>query len=532
MKCSALSTLLLVCAVVCGVAVADLAPTRGTFTGVYDRDRWGVGWFGSFVVHPSLHEKLAEYEGRRIRLVVVEARQPMNPGPAIVTRIGAITPLDVPTRDVAPLAVTLETRPKEPAAAPFQLLCRVANRGKAPLRVRGEDVAVWIRMPRDVEGAELPSFLDKAYTRRQLAVGRETIQMYQCLVKTSDRRYTNLSHGSTVLVPPGGSFPFVVLFRKGLPVGPYEVGGEARATSADRKLTFPAAAARRPLDVAPVGKKAAVPAAGLRVLRKSVTAIADGYKATLVLAGPEGEAWRIAGCDTAKGPAFAGHILALAKDGSEISLKVAETYHATGYDLWRLHDIPAEGVQIETTFRKESRFVPGGVARLALEILTDRGVETFAFGAPFTDVHVSAMPAFGKPAHGVNIRVRPARSAFARGVPLVFHLQAVSVSGEAICWRMPRSGLGPNIGIVIDGATVRLPGKKTERVDGWPGKWLCTSPREWTVALPDTVKLDAGEHTLRYAITSTGGTYRNADHQPIPILRGRIASNEVRFVVE
>ena len=82
------------------------------------------------------------------------------------------------------------------------------------------------------------------------------------------------------------------------------------------------------------------------------------------------------------------------------------------------------------------------------------------------------------------------------------------------------------------GKPVQLPPDKADGIGGWAAEWTVKTPEEWTVTLPETVRLAKGPHTLRYSIVSDGGTYTNANQQPIPLLDGVIVSNEVRFSVE
>src|SRR5688500_10889557 len=72
---------------------AECLPSEGVFEGYYHRDRWGVGHFNYFLVHPDLHAQLSAFEGDPIRLVVTKAIQPENPGDSMIHEIGAITPL-------------------------------------------------------------------------------------------------------------------------------------------------------------------------------------------------------------------------------------------------------------------------------------------------------------------------------------------------------------------------------------------------------------------------------------------------------
>ena len=103
----------------------DLSPLDG----VYRHDRWGVAWFGGFLVDPALNEALAVFEGVPVSLEVVAAHQPNRPGQAMITAIGAIKPLPV-----WPLDVDVRFVPDAiDAKDPFQLVVEMRNRTDEPV---------------------------------------------------------------------------------------------------------------------------------------------------------------------------------------------------------------------------------------------------------------------------------------------------------------------------------------------------------------------------------------------------------------
>jgi len=184
--CSA-TAFLLVCSITDDPAIADTLGTTGTFEGVYHRDRWGVGHFGYFIVHPGLHAKLAEYEGKRIRLTVTKGSQPTNPGPAIMLEIGEIAILEEP-----PLRISLGTIPEKLAPeVPFQVVCRLSNVTQGPLKLLGSDAVISVNSVPKVTDPEQPAWLLKDYKQGQMACPVHHLQL-TAPVRTFDGPPTNL----------------------------------------------------------------------------------------------------------------------------------------------------------------------------------------------------------------------------------------------------------------------------------------------------------------------------------------------------
>jgi len=507
-------------------AHAEILPTKGTFGGVYHRDRWGVGHFGFFLVHPNLDRVLRKYDRKRVRLEVTQGRQPFNPGPAIILEIGKVSPLAE-----SPLKIQTIPIPTSPGPSmPFQLLCRLKNTSKNPLQFRNESVVLRIRHRVKVEKPDEPSFLNKAYTRGQLAVRELTVQMNQCFVKTSDGRFSNLSSAHGATIGPGQVFPLAVMFDKGLPAGRYEIESWAIAKTHDwRKQVVPCVTwlrfdvPRRRRDAAKARDHAAAKPP-LSVTAKSIRTLKDGYEATVTLGTPKGVRRRIPHYHGA----VAGRLRGFDARGNEIPLYVK--HRDTGN--WRLRDVPGHGIRVQAPFRKLSRFAPAGIAKLSLELLTDQGVETYILSDKFTDKHIAPEVRFGPIVEGVKLRLRPASEKFKSGEPLQFHLQVANVRHKSVVWRRPVDWIGENISIEIDGKPVAPGEHAAEYIGGWAADSTCRDPQEATITLPKSLKISKGKHAIRYAIRSDGGTYLNANNVEVPILRGKLVSNVATFVVE
>jgi hypothetical protein len=505
-------------------AFAEILPTKGTFDGAYHRDRWGMGHFRFFIVHPRLDPALRKYDGKRIRLQVTKGRQPFNPGPAIILEIGRIDALAE-----SPLKIETIPIPAKPGpSAPFQLLCRLKNTSKSPLQLRNESVVLRIRHREKVEKSDEPSFLSKAYTRGQLAVREQTVQMNQCFVKTSDGQFSNLSSAHSATIGPGEVFPLAVVFDKGLPAGEYEIESWATAKTHDWRKQVDPCVTWLKFDVtrgeAAKARHHIPPKPPLSITAKSVRTLKDGYEAAVTLGNPKGVRRRI---PHYRG-AVAGRLRGFDARGNEIPLYVKHL--DTG--IWRLRDIPGHGIHVQVPFRKLSRFALAGIAKLSLEILTDQGVETYILSDKFADKHVAPDVPFGPTIDGVKLRLRAAREKFKVGEPLQFHLQAVNVDRKVVVWRIPVNWVGKNVVIEIDGKPIKQDDRDARYIAGWAADWTCKYPRERTIRLSDSLKVSKGKHMIRYAIRSEGGTYNNSNKIEVPMLRGKLISNNATFVVD
>lgn len=229
-----LAILLIGCLCVQNLALAETLPTTGTFEGVYHRDRWGVGHFLFFIVHPGLHEKLAKYEGKLIRLKVTKGTQPMNPGPAIMLAVGEIKELPQP-----PLEIRTKTRPtKVTAGQPFQLMVEVTNRSEVDSLLYPVHVLSTIRQPSLHPGQKPndPYWMIKEYTVGQLSIGCTRTQMG---ASEPFRGRANLNGRSgRLLLPRGASYVWVTSFPKGVPPGDGELKVDVPYALAEPKAAY------------------------------------------------------------------------------------------------------------------------------------------------------------------------------------------------------------------------------------------------------------------------------------------------------
>lgn len=516
-------------------ARGETLPSSGTFEGTYHRDRWGVGRFQYFVVDPDLHEVLAPFEGWPIRLVVNRAAQTGRSSSAIL-EIGEVTALDR-----SPLEVKVRTIPEAVTdAGPFQFVVELVNHSPQAIAVRNESVMLKVRHQPDVERGDEPSPLFEKYSHAQLSVKSvHSVQMYQSFVKTAARRYANLSRGVNIRIPAGGSFPLVVLFDDGLAAGEYEIEVSGRCRE-DKTWHRPSRIWMN-LEVGPEEGERPERPGQLRLVRKAIEVAGVNYPFEFVLAPQEGDARGLVGFEGPETEGWTGRVRALDEAGVLIPVRADPIYaRRTSPHFWQVVEIPQEGLRLRGTFRKASYFSQQSVARVVVDVLTERGVETFVLSEQFEDAAVPALPPFGPEHDGVKLRARAAKRAFRHDEPIRFYLQAVNVSGEPVCWWKPvnrisssaAEAVGENIGIAIDGEPIELPERKAEYIGGWARKYPPGHAREWRVVLPEGIDLGPGTHTFRYSITSGEGTYKNANGKLIPLLNGTLTSNTVEFAVE
>jgi hypothetical protein len=516
-------------------ARGEMLPSSGTFEGTYHRDRWGVGRFKYFVVDPDLHEVLAPFEGWPIRLVVNRAVQ-IGRGSSAILEIGEVTALDR-----SPLEVKVRTIPEAVTdAGPFQFVIELVNHSPQAIAVRNESVMLKVRHQPEVKGGDEPSALFKKYSHAQLSVKSvHSVQMYQSFVKTAARRYANLSRGVNIHISAGGSFPLAVLFEDGLSAGEYEIEVSGRCRE-DKTWHRPSMVWTN-LEVGPQRKEEAERPGQLRLVRKAIKVGWVNYPFEFVVAPPEGEARQLVGFGNVEAEGWTGRVSALDAEGAAIPLEAHAVYATRHYPhAWQLFEIPEDGLRLRGTFRKASYFSQQSVARVVVDVLTERGVETFVLSEQFEDAAVPALPPFGTELDGVKLRARAARRTFRHDEPIRFYLQAVNVSGEPVVWWKPvnrissstAEAVGENIGIAIDGEPIELPERKAEYIGGWARKYPPGHVKEWRVILPESIDLGPGKHTFSYSITSGEGTYTNASGKLIPLLNGTLTSNTVKFMIE
>jgi hypothetical protein len=506
---------------------AEILPETGTFEGIYHRDRWGVGRFEFFVVEPALHDQFAQYEGRRIRVNVTKGVQRVTYGPVHMQSIGSITPLPEP-----PLKPRIEFTPLRPNES-FQLVCRLENESDQECFVRLSAVNIVVRQKRTTDWPEKPSYFSTTQTSNNVSTFEWSAGPLQHLVIAVPDPSGGLSPSHRVRISAKESVPIAILFDKGLPAGQYEIEATARGSDRDFGKVWPERTEWAPLDVEESSRAKTLSTIPLRVTKKSITPLDDGYELRLTLAS-SGDAPRSIAVPTDIGKrTWAGRLQAFTADGTTIAMATGE--RGRSEDPWHLEQIGKAGHDLKFEFRQEGRFSGQSIHRIVLDLLTDRGVEPIEVANGFHDVHaVVNLPSFGKPVQGAKLRVRPVRSNLKVGQPLQFYVQAANEAGQPVVWWMslPQYVASRECHATeIDGKKIDLPSHKADYIFGWAAPWTCHRPCEWTCTLPSSERLVAGKHTFRYSIVSPGGVYRNAQGVNVPVLAETLSSAPIDFQI-
>lgn len=483
---------------------AEVLPERGTFDGIYHRDRWGVATVGFLRLPPPFHERMAPYEGRHVR---VELRKGHQVGDGVIVEdLG-----DVAALPAAPVSVSLRLVPPEPAAGePFQAVCTITNRSTAPIswNVRSPDE---VRMAWAVESSAGSPTVPAVLRKERTSLGQFA---------------TNVFGVGPIELAPGGSFAFPVDFETGLPAGKCEMTALAGRFPTDARAEW--AFAVLCLDVGGTPRERSAPA--LRGSKTVVTPRGEGeFEVHLRVSTGRDDLLSLAWDGSPS--SFAGRVRGSAEDGSPVPVEVIRDPRPDSQ--WTLAPLSSEGREVRFRVRHATRFPEKALDCLTVEVLGSEGLMPVE---PPVAVRESPEPEqipFGSATQDVRLRGRPAVRILDRSGEWRFHFQARNEGGKPIVWWQPHPAqyTSESVMLEVDGETVPPSMGKAEFIAGWPGARSCTDPMEWTARFPAPRYLAPGEHVLRLCIRSAGGTYRNANGQDVPVLVGVLWSNEIPFQV-
>lgn len=498
-----------------GMAVdAEILPTQGTFRGIYHVNRAGVGRFSFFIIREVLKDQMAPYEGKYIELEVLKARQPINPGPAIVDRIGKVTRLPDP-----PMGITLRaSSPAKDGGNTIDLICAIENVSEAEVIFNAGDLQVGVRgysQPMQDDGPD--QIFQTGYTRRQLSFGGPLPQPWNFISPMNPGERTHFYTGE-VLLRPGEAAPFVVHGVE-LPPGQHEMTAIA-AFNRSRDERVPVMAAQA-LEI-PLAEREETPG-GLLEARAQVT-YEDEWLAV------EGH---ILGKSDAGVPFFT------IPDGQYHFLPgLIQLYSGTGELLparldWRKPDGPwkqtrvdREGLPFRFRVRYSDHFSGTSIKGIGLWTITQRGVEKLTLADHLPEVPHPPLPPWGQTVRGCRLRIRMPRESLDAGEKIRFFFQADSDREEADMVWINEGSFESHVVVTVDGKKARI--GTTQISDGHVNFF----PFQGEISLASVYKVPPGEHTLQLSVRGDPGTYKNLRGEEFRKFKGRLLSNVVEFEVK
>ena len=245
---------------------SDMLPRKGTFKGVYHKNRAGVATFSYFLVAENLKAQLDKYEGRYIEIEVKQIGGPKQWGIPLIVAIGKITelpqapieikiqifpcvtekPLPVDEAKVKELVKQLDSEEykvretaqgqiismgenvipvlKKSSEAPslevrakihkimeyfdsrprtFDFVVLLKNTGKKPVQICDWSILLWVCKYREVPPSSSTNQYAGIYTERQLSFGPDMQWDWPNQIFTAENSHYHGSRGSTAGTPDG-----------------------------------------------------------------------------------------------------------------------------------------------------------------------------------------------------------------------------------------------------------------------------------------------------------------------------------------
>jgi hypothetical protein len=360
--------------------------------GGYHRDRFGVGRFGGYLVAPELHERLREFEDRRIRLQIEQWERRSIPGDAMIRVFRDNTVLEQ-----SPLAFELHTKLRSVSKRnEIDATLFATNRSDRPIDVSLKDLSFCVYSQQTLPDGDSPHVLFSAYTKDQLATQIEAVHRtsHQLIIAVG-----SFGEGGQLRIEAGQRAPIVVRFP--IAAGEHEfrvVGrpfrGEERFPEKESwfSVSVPEQAASTKLQIAKPQDNAET----LRltnvtwkrtetenVLRKQPVA-----RLTFTIPRPPSGRDIVICSQSENRASLAGTMTAFTDDDHAIPVSVEPCYDCYSIgDPWVLAPIPDGGLTTSIDLRLDRRVLGWPpVKRLQLELLTDRGLEAFHLDVPDIDL--------------------------------------------------------------------------------------------------------------------------------------------------
>jgi hypothetical protein len=366
---------------------AEDLPRKGTFEGIYRQDRWGVSGFSFYLVAPELHAQLKPYSNKRIRLEVLEARQYVNPGDAIVHKIGKVTELDN-SQVVPDLRVHAANSPGDNKLLDVELKFLVSNESDRSLDLSLQDVHVGIRrrdprLPKDVRPTEFANYQMWQLKLESISTGTFNNHLSESI--------GSFENGHHVRIAPKEAFPIVVNCR--LDVGEYEFSITGRPfASLKERGKLPSFARAFAVDIDREGSKSDEnQQTELRLDQIQWKSAKNQWQRpcinlSFVVRSPPGRRSVVVCSDSDRAP-LAGTLTALDTKGNRVKVYVDPCYDCSNLgEPWLLTQIPEKGIASSLNLSLENLGRPiEPPKQVRLQLLTDRRLESFDLRVPSAD---------------------------------------------------------------------------------------------------------------------------------------------------
>lgn len=510
---------LLMTIVRCPAAQAEVLPTKGTFRGIYSVNQAGVARFRFFIIPKAMKPRLAPYVGRYIELEVVKASQRINPGPAIVEKIGAVRALAPP-----PIRVDIRTvAPGSAGAGSFDIVYTLKNLARHPIELNGRgDVGAYISGPLRPHEAGEPDLLYRTgYTREQLSAPY-IAQPSRSFMAPLAPGEPNHSYAHRVRLLPGESVPFVWHSLK-LPPGEYEIVVNVTHRPAPRANPAEGIPARvtAPLRVPLIDPTRRTPSP-LRLLAK-VTRQEEWLRFDVRLVNTADEPRHVFVRQAPHGLVSLPALLQFTDAAGKLVPVTLGAQSPRG--PWVRRRVDSDGLRFQFRARQRNFFSTAPIARIELWTVTEAGLDKLLLADRVPPGPPVDLPPWGKTLNGCACRIRLAKRQFGRREPIRLFLQAKSDGSHADIFWMDEGKFRSRLRVLVDGKPVRVAGSQVSdgHVHDFPFQGELTLVREHGAA--------AGVHLLQIQMTGDPGTYVNLRGEKLRKFRGTLVSNEVELEI-
>lgn len=490
-------------------ARAECLPEKGTFQGVYHENRAGVGRFKFFIVPQELKKQLAPFDGKYIELEVLSGRQPMNPGPVIIDKIGTIKELTQ-----APIQVEINTvTPGSAGPETFDVVYAFKNVGRETVVFDATHSTIGLQKYQAVENPdEIDRFWGTGYTRKQLEYGGDTGHSRNFIDHVAPAVQTH-SYTGQVQLQPGEAVPFVWHGVRAEP-GQYEL---AVMLIYSYNKTYVPIEVWKPLDL-PLPKDKNGPRDNL-VIRAQVTRQEEWLTIEGRLINETGTPRHIFVLPTGDQVFLPGFLQLYDKNAKLLG---AELEWDRPDGPWIRKEIDKKGLAFRFRIRQSDLFPATQEDRIGFWTVTENGIEKLTVAKDLPARAWQRESPWGAKEKGCRCRIRLAKDQFAPDEQIRFFFQAESDRKLEEILRINRGNFQSHVSIEIDGKPAAV--SSTGLTDGI----VYYFPFDREVQLVGDLKLATGKHNIQAKVKGDPGTYMNHYRQ----FDGTLISNVVEFEVK